>query len=106
MSNFKLRVWYKDRDGSHDGYCSDAEYSDEIVDIPDELSPEAVNEDGTLNNLECLKSLEYREPHENGYCNMYSTREVIRAKIIDANVTVKAKWMKALSPNESDEEVD
>lgn len=111
MSNFKLRVWFEDINGSHDGYCSDAgdstyesEYSDKIVNIPDKLSPESVNEDGTLNNLDCLSFLEYKKPH--GYCSVYSTRTVTRAKIIDTNATVKAKWMCALSPDESDEDVD
>ncbi|MDD4930888.1 MAG: hypothetical protein PHG66_01880 [Candidatus Colwellbacteria bacterium] len=113
MSNFRLRVWFKDIDGSHDGYCSDAEnptytteYSDEIVDIPNDLSPETVDEDGTLNNLDCLISLEYREYHGSGYCGVYSTRKVIKAKIIDTTTAIKAKWMRALSLDESDEEVD
>ena len=111
MSNFQLHVWFKDIDVVHDGYCSDSgeptydtEYSDTIIDIPDELSPESVDADGTLNNLECLSSLEYREPHGNGYCGVYNTRQVIGAKIVEKRVN----WLYSclLENNEDDEPIN
>lgn len=113
MSNFKLHIFFESVYGSHSGHCSDSgnrkydkQKSDEIVDIPENLPPEAVDDNGNINNLDCLEFLEYRKPHGNGRCGVYSTRRVIRAKIVDITQTIKAKWMRALEPDESDEEVD
>lgn len=108
--SFMLKVCFLEKTETHTGYCSDPETfesdkeeNNEIINIPDNLSPESINDDGTLNNLSCLKYLEYSSNlHDNYFCRARTTRRVISANIIDSSV--KERWIKSLNKKSEEKE--
>lgn len=72
-----IKVWYKHRDVT--GTYEEEHCSHLLVEIPDTLSVESINDDGTLNDFSCLSHLESEKVIGNGL------RKIIRAKIIYIN---------------------
>ena len=95
---YKLEVIFYITHMNHDGYCSGAEvecmndqYDDdelretEIMDIPDYLQTDSIAEDGNIDiDISGLNKLDtrFQECMGSGYCNDWSTRRVLSARII------------------------